>query len=126
MHWKLTALNNNYTNAPDSQSLVLRHTRKPVLSTYMKMAEELRSYIKTQSETKHVLQISQLDFYYYLFFTLCIVCITHSLVYCGIYWCITCSFFCTYNFYWWHNYQHTCRSCVSLQWPSTFHVLLVL
>jgi hypothetical protein len=33
MHWKLTALNNNYTNTPDSQSPVLRHTSKPVLST---------------------------------------------------------------------------------------------
>ncbi len=33
MHWKLTALNNNYTYASDSQSLVLRHTSQPVLST---------------------------------------------------------------------------------------------
>jgi hypothetical protein len=33
MYWKLTALNNNYTNTPDSQSLVLRHTSKPALST---------------------------------------------------------------------------------------------
>jgi len=33
MHWKLTALNNNYTYASGSQSLVLRHTSQPVLST---------------------------------------------------------------------------------------------
>jgi hypothetical protein len=33
MHWKLTALNNYYTYASDSQSLVLRHTSQPVLST---------------------------------------------------------------------------------------------
>jgi hypothetical protein len=33
MHWKLIALNNNYTNAQDSQSLVQRYTSKPVLST---------------------------------------------------------------------------------------------
>ena len=33
MHWKLIALNNNYTSTPDNQSLVLIHTSKPVLST---------------------------------------------------------------------------------------------